>query len=608
MSSEMLLADKYLHIINDRGKRSLSLNRVYHNMRKRGLFFRAYENLYSNHGATTKGTDPNDSIQKMSVARIDAIIEQLANGDYQWKPTRRVYIPKSNGKERPISIPNWSDKLVQEVIRQILQAYYEPQFRHSSHGFRPNRSCLTALSYIKEKWTGTKWFIEGDIKGCFDNIPKELILKLLSRRIDDNRFLKLIRQMLDAGYMEDWQYHETLSGVPQGGVVSPILSNIVLHELDSWTEDELIPQFTMGKRRKRSRQYHNLMMKRSRAKQQEDWQKYTRLGKELKRIPSREHEDSNYRRLRFIRYADDFLLGFVGPKAEAEMIKQQIGLFLKNNLGLTLSEEKTLITHAQSQTASFLGYNIRVSWANEKIVKNSIGAKSRAINGGIRLDVPHSVIKKWMSKYRENGRIIHNKWLRHYSDYEIVATFGAQLRGLVNYYQLATNIYKRLKHIRWACLESCRKTLVAKHRLRYGQSYRRYYAYGQKNEQRHIRVTVERPNRKPLVAKCGEQPLKYNPKATYSNDKIPPLTIVGRQRELTKRLLAEKCECCERTNVPLEAHHVNKLSNLKKRWQGRKEKPAWVKWMIGRRRKTIFVCQQCHRDITYGRYDGLKTR
>lgn len=606
MSSEMLLADKYLHILNDRGKRSLSLKRVYHNIRKRGLFYKAYENLYSNKGATTGGTDPTDTIQGMSVARIDTIIEQLTAGTYQWKPARRIAVPKANGQKRPISIPNWSDKLVQEVIRLILQAYYEPQFRNSSHGFRPQRSCFTALKHIKEKWTGTKWFIEGDIKGCFDNIPKKLVLELLGRRIEDKRFLKLIREMLAAGYMEDWRYHHTQSGIPQGGVVSPILSNIVLHELDKWIEDELLPQYNYGKSRSVSLQYRRLVTARWRAKRQGQWSRYTQLGKVLRQLPSKDTSDPTYRRLRYIRYADDFLLGFVGTKAEAKQIKQEIGLFLRT-LGLTLSTEKTLITHARSQTASFLGYDLRVSWCDTKLTKESSGIKTRAINGGIRLDVPHSVATRWMRTFCEKGKPIHNKWLHHYSDYEIVATFGARLRGLVNYYQLATNISQKLERVRWACLESCRKTLVAKHKLRRSQSYRRYYTTNT-GQRSHICVTVERPGRKSLIARCGEQPLKYNPQATYSQDTIPPLTIVGRQRELTKRLLAQECECCGQTNIPLEAHHVNKLANLRRRWQGRKEKPAWVRWMISRHRKTIFVCRPCHENITYGRYDGVKTR
>lgn len=600
----MLLADKYLSIVNDRGKRSLPLARVYRNMQQRGLFYKAYENLYSNAGATTLGSDPTDTIQGMSVARIDTIIQQLADGVYKWKPASRVYVPKANGQKRPISMPGWSDKLVQEVIRLILQAYYEPQFRPSSHGFRPNRSCFTALKDIKETWTGTKWFIEGDIKGCFDNIRHELVLRLLGQRIQDNRFLKLVKDMLAAGYMEDWRYYQTHSGVPQGGVVSPILSNIVLHELDKWVEDELIPQHTKGQRRSPSAEYKCLVMQRSRAKQTGQWQTYTQLGKALRQIPSKDPDDPNYRRLHYTRFADDFLLGYIGTMAEAAQVKQQISDFLEG-LGLTLSPEKTLITHARSQTARFLGYEIRTSWDNAKLTSLTANTKTRSVNGKIRLNVPHSVATRWMRQYCVKGKPLHNKSLIHYSDYEIVSVYGAQIRGLVNYYQLAPNISQQLESVYWACLESCRKTLVAKHKLRKTQSYQRYYT-SEPGKRTHIRVVIERPDKKPLIARCGELSLKYRPHATYANDAIPPFAVIGRQRELTKRLLAEQCECCGTTGVPLEGHHVNKLANLKHRWQGQKQKPAWVTWMISRRRKTIFVCHPCHRDITYGRYDGAK--
>lgn len=604
MPSEMLSADKYLSIVNDRGKRSLPLKRVYRNMRQRGLFYKAYENLYSNAGATTPGSDPKDTIQGMSVARVDAIIQQLADGTYKWKPASRTYVPKANGQQRPISMPGWSDKLVQEVMRLILQAYYEPEFRESSHGFRPNRSCLTALKYVKETWTGTKWFIEGDIKGCFDNISHELILQLLGRRIQDNRFLKLVKDMLKAGYMEDWRYHQTHSGVPQGGVVSPILSNIVLHELDKWIEDTLIPQHTKGQQRSKSPRYKRLVMQRCRAKKNGQWQKYSQLGKMLRQIPSKDPHDSGYRRLRYIRFADDFLLGYVGNKTEAKQIKQQIAEFLEG-LGLTLSQEKTMITHARSQTARFLGYELWTSWSNVKLASLTTNTKIRSINGRIQLGVPRSVATRWMRKYCVKGKPLHNKWLIHYSDYEVVNVYGAQIRGLVNYYQLAPNVSQRLERVYWACLESCRKTLVARHKLSRPQSYRRYYVR-EPGKRTHIRVIIERPEKKALIARCGEISLKYRPNATYANDEIPPFTVVGRQKELTKRLLAEKCECCGTTGVPLQAHHTNKLANLKRRWQGRKQKPEWVQWMISRHRKTIFVCQSCHQDITYGRYDGAK--
>lgn len=606
MTSEMLSADKYLSIINERGKRSLPLTRVYRNMRQRGLFYKAYENLYSNPGATTPGTDPNDTIQGMSVARIDVIIQKLADGTYKWQPTRRTYVPKANGQKRPISIPGWSDKLVQEVMRLILEAYYEPQFRESSHGFRPNRSCFTAMKQIKETWTGTKWFIEGDIKGCFDNISKDLILRLLGQRIHDNRFLKLVKDMLDAGYMEDWQYHQTHSGVPQGGVVSPILSNVVLNELDKWIEDELISQHTKGQQRKRSAEYARLIKRRSDAKRQGQWKRYAQLGKELQLLPSKDPYDPDFRRLRFVRFADDFLLGYVGTRPEAEGIKEQISEFLAG-LGLTLSQEKTLITHASSETAKFLGYEISISWSNDKLAHTSQGKKMRSVNGHIHLGVPHLVATKWMQKYCVNGKPQHSKALLHYSDYEIVTTYGAQIRGLTNYYLLAPNLSQRLNRVHWACMQSCRKTLAVKHNLSTPKSYKHYYVRTE-GERSHIRVTVERPDKQPLIAKCGEQSLKYRPNATYAQDKIQPFTPRVRHRELTRRLLAEECEVCGATGVPLEGHHVNKLSELKHRWQGRKQKPEWVEWMLSRYRKTIFVCRPCHLDITYGRYDGAAFR
>ena len=305
MSSEMLLASKYLSIINERGKRTLPLKRVYRNLRQRGLLLKAYENLYDNRGATTVGSDPNDTIQGMSVARIDAIVQQLHDGVYRWKPARRIYVPKANGQKRPIAIPCWSDKLVQEAIRLILEAYYEPQFRDCSHGFRPQRSCHTALKQVKTQWTGTKWFIEGDIKGCYDNISKNRLLKLLGQRIQDNRFLKLLRGMLDAGYIENWAFHPTHSGIPQGSGVSPVLSNIMLHEFDCWVQDTLIPQHTRGDKRKYNLVYKALTARRSYAKKKQNWALYTQLGKQLRRMSSRATHDPDYRRLRFQRYPDD---------------------------------------------------------------------------------------------------------------------------------------------------------------------------------------------------------------------------------------------------------------------------------------------------------------
>src|ERR1051326_631564 len=191
----------------------------------------------------TKGASP-ETADGMSLAKIDAIIEALRFERYRWTPVRRTYIPKKHGKVRPLGIPTWSDKLLQEVIRLILEAYYEPQFSDCSHGFRPKRGCHTALREVHRTWNGTTWFIEGDISQYFDSLDHEVLLQILAENIHDGRFLRLIGELLRAGYLEDWKFNKTLSGSPQGGVVSPILSNIYLDRLDKWVIVSFFPSTT----------------------------------------------------------------------------------------------------------------------------------------------------------------------------------------------------------------------------------------------------------------------------------------------------------------------------------------------------------------------------
>ncbi len=215
-------AKTILAIIQERGKKGLPLERVYRHLFNRDLYLMAYGKIYRNAGAMTPGITP-ETVDSMSLAKIDAIIEAVRYERYRWTPTRRVYIEKKNStKKRPLSMPTWSDKLLQEVIRLILEAYFEPQMSEHSHGFRPGRGCHTALQEIDRTWLGTTWFIEGDIKACYDSLDHGILLDTLAEKIHDGRFLRLIRELLEAGYLEEWKYNATLSGAPQGGIVSPV--------------------------------------------------------------------------------------------------------------------------------------------------------------------------------------------------------------------------------------------------------------------------------------------------------------------------------------------------------------------------------------------------
>ena len=421
----MQSADTVLGVLRDRGRKGLPCNELYRQMFNRDLYLLAYGRIYANQGAMTPGTSA-ETADGMSEDKIDQIIEAMRHERYRFNPVRRTYIPKKNGKSRPLGLPSWSDKLVGEVVRLLLEAYYEPTFSDHSHGFRPGRGCHTALREVERTWTGTTWFIEGDISDCFGSLDHEIMIKILAEKIHDNRFLRLIHQMLKAGYLEDWEYHQTLSGAPQGGVVSPILSNIYLHKLDVFVETVLIPQYTRGKRRKRNPEYGRRLAQIRRARARGDLDKARNLRRSLRQLPSGDPQDPGYRRLRYTRYADDHLLGFIGPKAEAEDIKDQLARFLRDDLALELHPSKTLITHARTRAARYLGYEIIIQHGDEKITHGR-----RAVNGVIALRVPLDVIKAKRAPYRRHGKPWHRPALQNLDDYDIVATFGAEYRGIV---------------------------------------------------------------------------------------------------------------------------------------------------------------------------------
>jgi group II intron reverse transcriptase/maturase len=582
----MQSAETVLGVLRERGRGGLPCDELYRQLFNPQLYLMAYGRIYSNKGAMTPGVT-GESVDGMSIGKIDRIIDAMRHERYRFSPARRIYIPKKNGKLRPLGLPTWSDKLVGEVVRLLLEAYYEPQFSDHSYGFRPGRGCHTALRTVAETWTETTWFIEGDVSDCFGSLDHQIMTDTLAENIHDNRFLRLLRNMLQAGYLEDWIWNATLSGSPQGGVASPVLSNIYLHRLDAFVETVLIPQYTRGVRRKPNPEYKRMASAIERARKRGDRTQVRELRKRQRCLPSQDPQDPGYRRLRYARYADDHLLGFVGPRAEAEEIKARLAQFLRDDLKLELSQEKTLITPARTGAAKFLGYEITVQHSNHKTTHGR-----RAVNGVVRLRVPTAVIKAKCALYLQRGKPATRAPLVNQGEFDIVAAYGAEYRGLVQYYLLAGDVH-RLNRLHGVMRTSLLKTLACKYDSTGQKMAAKYKA---KIETPHglrtcLQVVVERSGRKPLVARFGGMPLKRQQKAVIT-DRIPE-RVVYPQKELPLRLLRGRCEICEATG-DVVVHHVRKLADLD---QPGPSQPAWAKLMAKRRRKTLVVCTTCHHAI-----------
>jgi retron-type reverse transcriptase len=561
------------------------------------LFYVAYQKIASNGGSTTKGSDGR-SIDEMSLARIETLIASLKDESYQPHPSRRVHIPKKNGKTRPLGIPAFEDKLVQEVVRMILEAIYEGHFETTSHGFRPKRSCHTALLHIQKTFSGAKWFIEGDIKGFFDNIDHDVLVGILRERISDDRFIRLIRKFLKAGYVEDWTFHNTYSGMPQGGIVSPILANIYLDKLDKYVK-EYIRHFDMGTKRRPGKESNDLANERKRTvrklKKVKDGTEKAALVARLKAIeqeraafPSGDEMDGSYRRLKYIRYADDFILGVIGSKEDALRIKEDIKSFLSESLALELSEEKTLITHT-GKSAKFLGYEITVTRNNHQR-RDVQGRLRRTYGKRVRLNVSMATLRDKLLEYGameiklRNGKEIWKPKCRSglifNDDLEILDRYNRETVGFCNYYLIANNCVV-LHNFRYIMEYSMYKTFAGKYRSTVRKINKKY---------RLNKLFTVKYEQKGVIKSRTFYKTSFKRRTTAFNGScdIEPYSIADVSRtNLTDRLKAEKCELCGATGK-LIMHHVRNLKDLK-------GKESWKRLMSARKRKTIALCPSCHR-------------
>lgn len=590
--------ERVLNSLNEHSKdSSYKFERLYRILFNEELFYVAYQKIASNGGSTTKGSDGR-SIDEMSLARIETLIASLKDESYQPHPSRRVHIPKKNGKTRPLGIPAFEDKLVQEVVRMILEAIYEGHFETTSHGFRPKRSCHTALLHIQKTFSGAKWFIEGDIKGFFDNIDHDVLVGILRERISDDRFIRLIRKFLKAGYVEDWTFHNTYSGMPQGGIVSPILANIYLDKLDKYVK-EYIRHFDMGTKRRPGKESNDLANERKRTvrklKKVKDGTEKAALVARLKAIeqeraafPSGDEMDESYRRLKYIRYADDFILGVIGSKEDALRIKEDIKSFLSESLALELSEEKTLITHT-GKSAKFLGYEITVTRNNHQR-RDVQGRLRRTYGKRVRLNVSMATLRDKLLEYGameiklRNGKEIWKPKCRSglifNDDLEILDRYNRETVGFCNYYLIANNCVV-LHNFRYIMEYSMYKTFAGKYRSTVRKINKKY---------RLNKLFTVKYEQKGVIKSRTFYKTSFKRRTTAFNGScdIEPYSIADVSRtNLTDRLKAEKCELCGATGK-LIMHHVRNLKDLK-------GKESWKRLMSARKRKTIALCPSCHR-------------
>ena len=572
--------------------------RLYRILFNEQMFYVAYQRIYAKPGNMTPGSN-GKTIDGMSIERIGHLIAALKDESYMPTPARRVYIPKKNGKKRPLGIPSIEDKMVQEVVRLILEAIYEGHFENTSHGFRPRRSCQTALRSIQNLFTGANWFIEGDIKGFFDNIDHHILIDTLRERISDERFIRLIWKFLKAGYIEDFTFHNTYSGTPQGGIISPILANIYLDKFDKYMR-EYAESFDKGKKRrenplhaKYSRKAIRLRkairnttdegIKRELLSQLKDAEAMTR------KVSASMAMDSTYKRLKYIRYADDFLIGVIGSKEDCAKMKEDFTLYMRDKLKLELSEEKTLITNAQ-ESAKFLGYEISIR-KSEAMKRNKQGWLKRPFSGRIMLTLPIATVQKKLLELKAmelrviNGKEIWYAMPRNYLTKEdpatICARYTTEIRGLYQYYRIADNISYAGNKFGYIMRYSFCKTLAKKLNSSTAKVIRKY--------KRDHDLAI------PYQTKKGETKFRifYNdgfakqePNKDATCDNLPN-TFVLPYPTIAERLMEHKCELCGATNVQTLTYQVRKLKGLNPNTE-------WHRIMIRTWRKTLVVCEHCN--------------
>lgn len=563
------------------------------------IYIVAYERIKSSPGNMTKAAD-GTTIDGFSMKTVENIIGEMRDQSFQFTRAKRIFIPKANGGQRPLSVPSARDKIVQEVLRLILECIYEgttPSFLDCSHGFRANRGTHTCLKQVR-LWHATDWFIEGDIKSCFDLIDHQKLIEIISRRVSDKRFTDLLWKALKAGYLEGYVPKNSLSGTPQGSIVSPILANIFLHELDVFVTG-LAEKYSIGEKKRVNPAYTKITKIRKKIKAGKlrvSLAEMRGLEVSLRSIPSLMHNDPDFIRVRYVRYADDWIIGIDGPKSLAVRIKEEVGEFLKDELKLTLSADKTHIRNARTEEAHFLGTDISIGSGKEPLQrrikwKTGLEIQKRTTGHSTSMKAP---IQKIVARLAERGfcdktgnAVSKAEWTVLGLP-EIVEKYNSILNGLMNYYSFVNNPYglKRIQHI---LQQSATLTFCNKLKIRMPTCYRKF-GYN-------LSVVVVNKSGKISERKLN---LRYNFKVQPTNFQVGEGVedILKTQITLRSRSKLEEDCCICGSSKDVVMHHVRHVR--------KSQAKGFAKVLSAINRKQIPVCRTCHQSIHDGKYDGKK--
>lgn len=586
--------------------------RLYRLLYSEDLYVLAYENIKSNAGILTPGVTPYN-MDGVSMDRIRKIIESLKDESYRPKPSRRVLIPKMNGKMRPLGLPDANDKLVQEAVRMILECIYDsPQgatFSEYSFGFRRNLGCHDALKSVYTQCNYCAWLIKADVKGFFDNIDSHVLIKLLRKRIDDERFIRLIWKFLRAGIMWKGQFCKTTKGTPQGGICSPILANIYLHEFDQYIERLKREKGTQTRPSVRydrcaaRKNYFKRKLKRI-CLQDESRKEIEAKVKALEdlqmSIPSKELKDPDKGVIRYVRYADDWIIAIKGSKAFAREIYERCRRFYEEELNLCWNQEKSKLIRTKDEDTEFLGTLLH--YRNNKQTRylyyqcKGVKCRKRSVRiNDLALNMPKQIILK---RLKDKGFLTckngtykprHRTKLLPLSDYEIVMRYNAIMRGIGNYYSFCNNP-SELAYIAYLMKVSLIQTLAGKHQTRCCKILKKYGKT----------ITVPRAD--------GKKTVRYSPIESFKRDPMNFKTTLIKRDTATdilswayrsKSWLKDYgCAICGTHQDKIQVHHVKHIRKSDIKYSGFDKVMGYIN------RKQIPVCRKCHLDIHQGKYDG----